>query len=93
MICPKCLTKTHECECSNETATPPTALTEQVGGSHYKSCAIQPVEFFVANKVPFLEGCVIKRCIRHSKKNGAEDIRKAIHELRLILKLTYNVDE
>jgi hypothetical protein len=65
------------------------AITEQVGGDHYKSLKIQPVEFITANKLSFLEGCVIKRVCRHRAKNGAEDIRKAIHELNLILELEY----
>tara|TARA_R110000851_G_scaffold30569_2_gene83440 strand:+ start:605 stop:769 length:165 start_codon:yes stop_codon:yes gene_type:complete len=50
---------------------------------------IQPVEFIHANNIPFLDGCVIKRVCRHRAKNGAEDIRKAIHELNLILELEY----
>lgn len=65
-------------------------LLVQEGGSHYKSMKIQPVEFIEANGIPFLEGNVIKRVCRHSTKNKAEDIRKAIHELQLILKLRYN---
>lgn len=65
------------------------ALGHQEGGNHYKSLAIQPVEFITANKLSFLEGCVIKRVCRHRSKNGAEDIRKAIHELELILQLEY----
>jgi hypothetical protein len=64
-------------------------LSQQEGGDHYKSLAIQPVEFIQANKLSFLEGCVVKRVCRHRAKNKAEDIRKAIHELRLILKLEY----
>lgn len=72
------------------TAAPPLdPTTTQIGGTHYKDYAIQPVEFIHANKLPFLEGCVIKRVCRHRAKNGAEDIRKAIHELQLILKLQY----
>ena len=66
-------------------------LDQQEDGDHYKSLAIQPVEFIHANKLPFLEGCVIKRVCRHRAKNGGEDIRKAIHELRLILKLDYGI--
>jgi hypothetical protein len=66
-----------------------TALDRQEGGSHYKDCAIQPVEFIMANKLSFLEGCVIKRVCRHRNKNGAEDLRKAIHELELMLQLEY----
>lgn len=65
------------------------ALAHQEGGNHYKSLTIQPVEFITANKLSFLEGCVIKRVCRHRSKNGAEDIRKAIHELELILQLEY----
>lgn len=68
-------------------------LNEQIGGSHYKAFKIQPAEFIEANRLPFLEGCIIKRACRHESKNGAEDIRKIIHEARLILKLRYGVDE
>ncbi|MFT5382614.1 MAG: hypothetical protein ACI81C_004106 [Alteromonas macleodii] len=64
-------------------------LDVQEGGDHYKNMAIQPVEFIAANKIQFLDGCVIKRVCRHRSKNGAEDIRKAIHELNLILELEY----
>lgn len=67
-------------------------LASQVGGTHYKGYAIQPAEFITRNNLPFLEGCVIKRVCRHRDKNGAEDIRKAIHELQLILKLQYGED-
>ena len=65
------------------------ALASQIGGSHYKDLAIQPVEFISANRLNFLEGCVVKRICRHRNKNKAEDIRKAIHELELLLKLEY----
>tara|TARA_R110000850_G_scaffold258068_1_gene384523 strand:+ start:215 stop:598 length:384 start_codon:yes stop_codon:yes gene_type:complete len=64
-------------------------LKNQEGGDHYKQMKIQPVEFIYANHIQFLEGCVIKRVCRHRAKNGAEDIRKAIHELNLILELEY----
>lgn len=73
--------------------TPTGALAQQVGGNHYKNFKIQPVEFIEANRIPFLEGCIIKRACRHDSKNGAEDIRKIIHEARLLLKLRYGVDE
>ncbi len=67
-------------------------LDTQIAGSHYKDCKIQPVEFITANKLTFLEGCVVKRVARHRSKNGAEDIRKAIHELQLLLRLEYGED-
>ena len=67
-------------------------LDDQEGGDHYKNLVVQPVEFIHANRIPFLEGCVIKRMCRHVDKNGVEDLRKAIHEIELLLKLTYDED-
>lgn len=64
-------------------------LDEQIAGTHYKQFSIQPVEFITYNKIPFLEGCVIKRMCRHRDKAGPEDLKKAIHEIRLIAKLRY----
>lgn len=67
------------------------ALDVQIGGSHYKDCKIQPVEFIEANELGFLEGCVVKRLARHNKPTGKgkQDIEKAIHELQLLLELRY----
>jgi hypothetical protein len=69
----------------------PSALQAQVGGTHYKDCAIQPVQFIEANSMAFLEGCVVKRLTRHDKPSGKgrQDIEKAIHELTLLLELRY----
>lgn len=61
------------------------ALKRQVGGSHYKSMAIQPVEFIVANGLGFCEGNAIKYVCRYKTKNGVEDLRKAIHYLELLI--------
>lgn len=61
----------------------------QVGGSHYRNYAIQPVEYIVANSIGYLAGNVIKYATRYKDKNGAEDIRKAIHYLELILEFEY----
>lgn len=69
------------------------ALDTQIGGEHYKSARIQPVEYIEANNLPFLEGCVLKRITRHGKPTGKgkQDIEKAIHELQLLLELRYPV--
>jgi hypothetical protein len=75
--------------CPDEDAYQPEALKVQVGGNHYKNFAIQPVEFIEKNNLSFLEGCVIKRVCRHDAKAGAEDLRKAIHELQLLIELRY----
>ena len=64
------------------------ALEKQVGGEHYK-LPIQPIEYIYKNKLGFLEGNVIKYITRHKDKNGAEDIKKAIHYCQLLLELEY----
>lgn len=66
-------------------------LHVQIGGDHYKTCAIQPVEYQEANKLGGLESAVLKRITRHNKPTGKgrQDIEKAIHELQLILKFRY----
>jgi hypothetical protein len=65
------------------------ALDRQEGGAHYKNYEIQPVEFIEANGLGYCEGNVVKYVSRHHLKNGAEDIKKAIHYLELILELQY----
>lgn len=65
------------------------ATSKQEGGDHYRSMKIQPVEFIHANNIPFIEGAVIKYVVRHRSKNKAQDIRKAIHFLELLLQLEY----
>lgn len=66
------------------------ASDKQVGGTHYRDMVIQPAEFCQLNGLRFLESCVVKRVCRHRDKGGAEDIRKAIHELELILQYEYS---
>ena len=61
------------------------ALDIQEGGSHYKDKAIQPVEYCMANNIPFMEGCVIKYCTRWRDKGGVEDLRKARHFLDMLI--------
>jgi hypothetical protein len=65
------------------------ALRKQEGGNHYKDMAIQPVEFITANNLGFLEGNVVKYICRHQAKNGAEDIKKAIHYCEMLLATKY----
>ena len=50
---------------------------KQIGGSHYKDCVIQPVDYIVKNNLDFLEGNVVKYITRHKTKNGIEDLKKA----------------
>lgn len=69
----------------------PNALDVQVGGTHYKDCAIQPIEYIHANKLGFAEGNVVKYITRHRQKHGADDVRKVIHYCQLLLELEYGV--
>lgn len=64
-------------------------LTDQVGGNHYKTLKIQPVEFIHANDLGFLEGCIIKRICRYKQKDGVKDLLKIIHEVELLISLEY----
>ena len=76
----KCCLKAHS---STESA-----LDRQVGSSqHYKDFKIQPIEFITANKLSFIQGNVIKYICRYDKKNGKEDIDKAIHYCELLKEL------
>ena len=72
-----------------ETGEAVNPLDVQVGGGHYKKYAIQPVEFITKNGLGFLEGCVIKRICRYEDKNGLEDLKKAKHEIDLLIELKY----
>lgn len=57
------------------------ANTTQVGGDHYKTQAIQPWDYILANGLGFLAGNVVKYVSRFDKKNGVEDLKKARHYL------------
>ena len=66
------------------------ATLKQVGGSHYKDCKIQPVEYIVGNDLTFLEGNIIKYVTRHRRKGeGRKDIEKVIHYAEMILEMEY----
>ena len=64
------------------------ALDRQVGSTqHYKDFKIQPIEFITANKLSFIQASIIKYICRYDKKNGKEDIDKAIHYCELLKEL------
>lgn len=64
--------------------------TSQIGGDHYKSLPIQPVDYCQRNGLGFIEGSVVKYVTRHKAKNGRQDIEKAIHFLQLLLEIEYS---
>jgi hypothetical protein len=57
----------------------------QEGGSHYKDLAIQPIEYILANSIPYAEGSVIKYVTRWRAKGGVQDLKKAKHFLELLI--------
>jgi hypothetical protein len=61
------------------------AMAKQVGGDHYKTMAIQPVEYIIKNGIGFIEGNVIKYVSRWKVKGGIKDLRKARHFLALLI--------
>ena len=67
------------------------AKDKQVGGSHYKTLAIQPVEYIHRNGIGFCEGCAIKYLTRwRSKGNGIQDLEKAKHFIDLLIEMEAN---
>ena len=64
------------------------ATDKQIGGKHYQSYSIQPIEFIVANKLDFIQGNIIKYALR--KKDGEhpdEKWNKIIHYCELAKEL------
>lgn len=78
--CPCCKRKLKE---KTEEKLEDNPLEYQVGGDHYKCFKIQPIEFITANKLSFLQGCIIKRVCRCK----TDDLNKIRHELKLMEKL------
>lgn len=68
------------------------ALSTQVGGDHYKSCKIQPLEYAYANGLDVCEHAIVKYITRHKAKGGIEDLQKVIHYAQLEAKLVYGED-
>jgi hypothetical protein len=62
-------------------------LSVQVGGGHYKSMAIQPVEYITKNNLPYCEANVIKYISRWREKGGKKDLEKAKHYIDMLIQL------
>ena len=52
---------------------------------HYGDSEIDVISFCQANKLDFMQGNVIKYITRYRKKNGLEDLRKAVEYINRIL--------
>jgi hypothetical protein len=62
----------------------------QHGGAHYKGLTIEPVEYAMLNELDCCQFSVVKYVTRHRTKGGAEDIKKAMHYLQMILEMDYD---
>ena len=69
------------------------AFSRQVQGTHYQNLAIQPIEYIHANKIPYIEGNVIKYVSRWRSKNGLQDLEKARHYIDMLIEFETRGDK
>ena len=63
-----------------------------IGYCFTKTCPldeIQPIEYIIANNIPFIEGSIIKYISRHRYKNHVEDLKKAKHMIEILAESEY----
>ena len=63
-----------------------TANEKQVGGEHYKS-AIQHWDYAASHEFDYFQGQITKYVTRWKKKNGLQDLEKALHFLEKYIEL------
>jgi len=84
------------CDCNtNETCpdcAPPSALSVQIGGEHYKKLAIQPMEYSMANNLDACQHTIVKYVTRFRDKGGLADLQKARHTIDMLIEFETGVD-
>ncbi len=70
----------------------PTIKPSDRGPEHYKQLALEPWEIIERNELDFFEGNALKYLLRHKRKNGKDDLLKAIHYLEKLIELRYDND-
>lgn len=65
------------------------ALDVQIDGNHYKSLAIQPMEYSMKNKLDACQHTAIKYITRFREKGGKKDLEKAIHCIQMLMEFEY----
>lgn len=65
----------------------------QVGGSHYKGLAIQPMRYSMLNGLNACQHTAIKYVTRYKDKGGIEDLKKAIHCIELLIQFEQEQQE
>ena len=58
---------------------------DNIKPEHYGNSEIDVISFCQANNLDFMQGNVIKYITRYRKKNGLEDVRKAVEYINMIL--------
>lgn len=81
-------------EVSVDTNKTTSALSGQVGGSHYKDMPVQPWEAMEAWLTPeeyrgYHKGVAIGYIAREQQKGGLQDIEKAIHHLQRLVEFEH----
>ena len=61
----------------------------QVGGTHYQA-VIQTWDYILSHDLGFLEGNIIKYVTRYRKKNGVQDLEKALHYLNKLIEVEHD---
>lgn len=61
------------------------ASAYQIGGDHYSSMKIQPIDYIRANDLGYIEGNIIKYISRYKKKDGLKDLKKAKQYIEFLI--------
>lgn len=69
------------------------ALDTQVGGGHYKTMAIQPMEYSMMNNLDACQHTAIKYITRFREKGGIEDLEKAKHVIDMLIEFEQRKNE
>ena len=70
-----------------------TELDKQIGGTHYKDMAIQPLEYSMANNFNACQHSVLKYISRHKEKGGREDLLKARDMIDKLIEFEYDTPQ
>jgi len=64
---------------------PASALQTQIGGDHYRTMAIQPMEYSMKNNLDACQHTIIKYVSRFRSKGGIADLEKAKHVIDMLI--------
>lgn len=53
---------------------------------YYNKLKITPIDFILANNIPFCESCIIKYAVRWKEKGGIQDLEKIKEYVDILIK-------